>query len=360
MSFKLNTAKNQNIKLETSKTMVLNTSYVPDEIPVDEFLRLEIITVAVNTSVTIPHINGYVYDYTITYGDGTADGTVTTYNDADCTHIYAIAGTYEIKISGTCETINVANTGTLRNKVYRVISFGTTGLKVFNLYGCLHLYSVPEAGIGFQSLETLNYLFGRTAITEVSKYMFYYATQVTTASYIFEAVAITKAHKGWFWNCPLITAFNESFAESGITSVHADIFKYNSLVTSFSSTFESCKISSIPVGLFRYNPLVTNVSYCFAYNTTLSIITYDIFEYNPLIENMYGLFFLNTHLVTIPSSLFINNLAVTTFYSCFGLCVRLTSMVPLLWNRIPEPTGTQCFFNDLLVTNYSDIPAGWK
>ena len=89
-------------------------------------LELVLTTVTSNKSVTIPHLNGYNYNYTVKWGDGTASSTVTTYNSANCTHVYTTAGTYTISIKGLCESLYfISITGTtLRNLLTSVSNWG--------------------------------------------------------------------------------------------------------------------------------------------------------------------------------------------------------------------------------------------
>ena len=57
------------------------------------------------TAVTLPLPSGvYTYNFTVDWGDGSALGTVTSYNDVDAIHTYATSGnTYYVKIKGMCQ-----------------------------------------------------------------------------------------------------------------------------------------------------------------------------------------------------------------------------------------------------------------
>jgi len=64
-------------------------------------------------------------------------------------------------------------------------------------------------------------------------------------------------------------------------------------------------------------------------------------------------------LESIPSGLFDNCPDVTTFAYCFDACASITSAAPELWDRVPEPTGTNCYRLDEGLSNWDDIPETW-
>ena len=53
-------------------------------------------------SLTIPLHNGYDYDMTIDWGDGSAKSVVKSYNDINARHTYNLPGEYVVSISGKC------------------------------------------------------------------------------------------------------------------------------------------------------------------------------------------------------------------------------------------------------------------
>ena len=57
-------------------------------------------TTLTTQQVVLPYRNGQTYNCTVDWGDGTAVSNVTSYNDPDATHQYAVAGTYTSTISG--------------------------------------------------------------------------------------------------------------------------------------------------------------------------------------------------------------------------------------------------------------------
>ena len=97
-------------------------------------------------TVTIPCQNVGTFNAEIDWGDGEATSTITTYNDADLAHEYAVAGDYTIRISGTFPNIYFNTSGDYL-KLKEVIQFGDTGLTRLNsaFRGCANLTSVSGA-----------------------------------------------------------------------------------------------------------------------------------------------------------------------------------------------------------------------
>ena len=91
----------------------------------------------IDKKVTIPIYNiGYVYDYTVDWGDGSLNFGVTT----GITHTYASNGTYTIKIWGTFPGINFNNGGE-RDKILTIENWGTIEWRSMHaaFYGCSNL-----------------------------------------------------------------------------------------------------------------------------------------------------------------------------------------------------------------------------
>ncbi|SFS30859.1 BspA family leucine-rich repeat surface protein [Lutibacter maritimus] len=94
--------------------------------------------VANNDTISLPLANGYSYDFTVDWGDGSNDTNITSYNDINNTHTYVAAGTYTVKISGIIGAF-VSNSYTDRNKIFEVIQWGTNIWYALNFKGCQNL-----------------------------------------------------------------------------------------------------------------------------------------------------------------------------------------------------------------------------
>ena len=146
------------------------------------------ITVSSGNTVKIPHLSGaYTYDYLINYGDGSPVVHVTSFDDTGCTHTFVYAGTYDIEISGTCETISVNDTGTLKQYLTNILSWGSVGLKLIEFSGCHSLESIPADTYGGLALITdfSGTFYGCDKLISIPAALFSYCTGVTTFSRTF-------------------------------------------------------------------------------------------------------------------------------------------------------------------------------
>jgi hypothetical protein len=87
-------------------------------------------------TVVIPFTNVGSYNCVVEYGDGEPDGTVTTWDDADATHIYATAGTYEMRISGTWGSFKMNNASAYKTLLTEIKNWGTNAPFQLNFWGC--------------------------------------------------------------------------------------------------------------------------------------------------------------------------------------------------------------------------------
>lgn len=61
--------------------------------------------------ISLPLVPNGTYNMTVNWGDGTAEDTITSWNDAAKTHNYAVSGEYDITIKGTIKGFSFNNTG---------------------------------------------------------------------------------------------------------------------------------------------------------------------------------------------------------------------------------------------------------
>ncbi len=92
------------------------------------------------TQVKLPLVSAGTYNFIVDWGDGNTN-TITTWNQAQTTHTYSVAGTYTIKIKGVCTGWQFNNTGDrlkfLSVKTWGSIKLGTNQGGYFN--GCANL-----------------------------------------------------------------------------------------------------------------------------------------------------------------------------------------------------------------------------
>ena len=129
-----------------------------------------------------------------------------------------------------------------------------------------------------------------------------------------------------------------------------DLFRYNTAITNFRGVFNSCPaLLTIPDNLFKYNENATNFSYAIDYCRRLQM--------NPRIFCSAG----------DETTRFLNkNIDFTSCFERYNFAGN-QGTAPDLWNYSygsGTPTTTGCFAGNAnsadSLTNYADIPAGWK
>lgn len=261
--------------------------------------KMQIQTTTANETFTIPTQSGFTYNATVFWGDGTSS-QVTGHN-INNVKTYSTAGTYDIEIKGTFDSIYFNSTGSM-SLVKKILSWG---------------------GSDFQGFTTMdNAFYGCTNLNEL-------------------AIGGIKGKNG-----SSITGFYSTFFDcSALTTLPADLFKYNTEVTNFSYTFFNCSsLTSLPTDLFRYNTKVISFSYTFRHCPKLQLRS-DIFGATP----NFGTRIMN----------FSNCFNRTSFTGTQGTAPALWSAT-----MNASSTKSGCFGgagnSDTSLTNYADIPAEWK
>jgi len=328
---------------------------------IDPVFRMQVETTSMDESITIPHLNDFVYNYVINYGDGSGDKTVNTYDNPNCTHVFTNVGTYDISISGICETIFVNNDGTLKLQLKKILSWGNINLKVLNFYGCSNLNELCGNGQGLSKVVNFaSTFYDCTSLTTIPTDLFRYNVNVSTNGF-------TSTFQG----C------------TSLTTIPNNLFDYNVNVSSygFASTFYGCtSLTTIPTDLFRYNVNVSTYGFASTFRscTSLTTIPTDLFRYNVNVSSygFYQTFFgcnklqLNQWIFYADgeqSTRFLNK--SVNFEGCFYKSTfnGTQGTAPDLWNcnfGTGTPVKTGCFGGGgnsaTSLSNYVSILAAWK
>ena len=75
-----------------------------------------------DNSITLPLRTGYSYNFTVDWGDGTSS-EITTFDDVDITHNYALADDYIVTIEGLADAWYFNNSGD-KDKIIHIKSIG--------------------------------------------------------------------------------------------------------------------------------------------------------------------------------------------------------------------------------------------
>ena len=213
-------------------------------------------------TITLPLVDHerYTYNFTVDWGDDTGISTITSFDDADKTHTYAVAGDYNIVIKGTLEAWSFNNTGD-KDKILSVESFGDLGYKNLSgaFYGCRNL-GVFEGGI--------------TSDVTAMGIMFSFATNVTPNISHWNVSAVnnmgsmfqsaTSANPDVSnWNVSAVTFMGSMFFNA--TSANPNVSNWNvSAVNNMTSMFNASGFSTANydaflINLANNNALVSNV-----------------------------------------------------------------------------------------------------
>jgi len=282
--------------------------------------KFQVTTTAANTVFTCPlsDFGGLSPNLNIDWGDGSNSGLITSSSSVARIHTYVSAGTYTITISGLMPGFTVNNSASIRNLITAIVQWGSVGSRTINFYGCVNITSIPSSA-------SMSAVGGYDGLNEMRSFAnFMRATRITT--------------------------------------IPSDIFAFSPLATTFSDTFSSIPtLSTVPSGLFDANTSATIFSSCFFACTGLTSVPSTLFDQNTLATNFSGTFRNCLSLINVLQFTF--NTSVTIFNSCYNMSTTtnsLTGTAPELWNRVPTPSGVDCFNNCTGLSNFASIPLNFK
>lgn len=283
-------------------------------------------TAGENTLHLRPQINDF--DCTVLWGDG--QQTVIPTDGGNVTHNYAVAGDYNIKITGRSFPGFFVKNQPGKEKYKALYSMGKWERDVAvdffaAFYGCTSLTAIPADLFRHNAAATTFHsaFLDCPSLATIPANLFKYNAAATNFSYAFN-------------NCPSLTA------------IPTDLFRYNAAVRTFSAVFANCpNLKALPPDLFRYNEAATDYSYIFAYSPSLTMRA-----------DMFGADYPN-RFARAPNA---------NFTECFnrGSFTGTIGTAPALWSfAFPsQPQKTSCFAgpgnSPASLTNYTSIPADWK
>jgi hypothetical protein len=170
--------------------------------PVSTSFDVTIVTSSPSETFTLPLVSGYTYNANVDWGD-TNNSTITAYNDADITHTYTSAGTYTIKITGTCEAWSFNNGGD-RTKV-TAVHFGSSVLFKYlfgGFHGCTNLVLV-SGKIGDDGITSFQSCFHAcSSLSHIPSGLFDNCTSVVYFSNCFYGCTSLTGSSGELWLNP--------------------------------------------------------------------------------------------------------------------------------------------------------------
>ncbi len=96
--------------------------------------------------ITLPLVDGFAYDFTINWGDGSLVAQVTAFDDIDATHVFAVPEDYTVTLTGIAEAWSTRSDHPDRLNLIAVPSLGNMGWR--------------SLGMAFQGCENLTMIAG--------------------------------------------------------------------------------------------------------------------------------------------------------------------------------------------------------
>ena len=194
----------------------------------------------------LPCGNIGTYNAVIDWGDGSTSD-ITTYNDADLTHVYSVGGIYNVKISGSLPQIKFIGTGD-KLKLMSINNWGNCGFLSLDssFYGCSNLEIYATDTLNCSSVTNMyRCFFSCSSITSIPNFNTWDTSNITNMSLSFRLTTSLSSLdlSGMdFTSCVNwgASATNGAFWQSGISSINLTNLLFNNSSFTFSSVFDSC------------------------------------------------------------------------------------------------------------------------
>ena len=317
---------------------------------------------AANTTIKLP-VRGTGLNITVDWGDGSSEQTVTTEFP---THTYATAGTYEIKVWGTCPNwgydLDVSPTVTnYYNRYYtytqylsKVKQFGELNATSYGFaccknlteasgenlvtsktfekvtamenmfYFCKQLTRIDVSGFNTSNVVNMTKMFSNcSSLTNLDVSSFNTSNVVNMANMFSNCSSLTNLDVSKFDTSNVVNMTNMFWSCSSLTNL--DVSSFNtSKVTNMSNMFDHCqKLTSLDLTSFNTSNVtnMTNMFYCCESLTNLDISSFDTSKVTSMTQ-----MFSNCENLTVLDISGFDTSNVTSMYSMFGQCYSLTGL----------------------------------
>lgn len=234
----------------TMTIQIMDTALVKPE----KLFVFDVQTTGADETFSLPLEASGTYNFIVNWGDESSDD-ITAYDQAEITHTYASAGTYEIIITGTIIGWSFNDTGDI-TKIYEIKSWGS--LRLGNsggyFYGCSNLTVIATDILDLTGTTSLESLFdGCSSLTVVPSINSWDVSAVTVMSFIFYNVSSFNQDLS-SWNTSSVThtygmffgadSFNQDLSSWDMSSItDAQLMFYNALT--FDQDLSSWDTSSL-------------------------------------------------------------------------------------------------------------------
>jgi surface protein len=176
------------------------------------------------------------YNAIIDWGDDSTSN-ITTWNDADLTHVYASSGTYKLKITGDLNWINYQNLGD-RLKIISIDNWGSIVWQSFQnaFSGCANMDVLATDTPDLSSVTNINQMFRRCASLISLDASAWDTSNVNSSSIMFQGCSSLTLLNVTGWDTSSITSLNQMFSGTGANAPIIGLDTWNvESVTNFSN-----------------------------------------------------------------------------------------------------------------------------
>jgi surface protein len=168
-------------------------------------------TTGIDEDITLPLVSTSTYNMLVDWGDGSSD-TITVWNQAERVHTYAVAGDYDVAITGQCEAWYSLGVGQATTQIVELKSWGGLTFSKLGLGSafrdCVNMvYSATDAPVLPEAGSEINATFrGCTSIVSMDLSSW----DTLNVTNLFQA----------FFGCSSLTSLNTTgWDTSGVTSM---------------------------------------------------------------------------------------------------------------------------------------------
>ena len=230
-------------------------------------------TTTIDESITLPLPSGFAYNFTVNYGDGSGDKNVSSFDDADATHIYSVADDYTVTIYGTIEAWSFNALGD-KDKIIDVTQWGTSVafLDLSNAFrDCSNLQVTATDSGNFGSVTDMSYMFAYCDIANPDVSLWDVRT-VTRMDYMFYLCDIANPDVS-LWDVSSVLTMNRMFYNCYIADPNVSNWDV-STVEDMGYIFYNCNNANPDVSLWDVGSVTDMLSmfhYCYAATPDVSL-----------------------------------------------------------------------------------------
>lgn len=205
-----------------------------------------------SNQVTLPLASDGVYDFTVDWGDGNQDA-ITAFDQAEATHTYAVAGQYEITITGTITGWAFMGSGD-RLKLLDVSQWGPFNPgSSFPFYLCSNLDVSATDCMDTTGVTNMAHMFRDCSSLTAINVSEFDTSLVTTMEYMFSGCSSLQSLNLLSFNTANVVGTLQKMFDGCISLTSLDLSSFNtSGVTGLQFTFQNCQsLTSIDVSSFN-------------------------------------------------------------------------------------------------------------